>query len=455
MTRRAGSADLPLHSGHVPRWLADRMTRLGAVMSEAIVHHYGRDELLRRLANPFWFQSFGAVMGMDWHSSGITTSVIGALKRGLTPRSHELGIHVCGGRGKHSRQTPQELVAIGDRVGVDGTILAKASRLVAKVDSAAVQDGFDLYLHGFVVTDDGHWTVVQQGMNGERRQARRYHWLSEGLKSFVDDPHAAIDGKRQGEIVNLADQRAEASRRAQLDLLSLLGPDKIAREYAALETNREIQAKPSTDQPLLPHLVMPAHHDVRNSDVIERRLHSNLAAAADRGPKDFTDLLLTPGVGARTVRALAMVAEVMHGAPCRFIDPARFSFAHGGKDRHPFPVPLKVYDETIKVLKSAVQKAKLGRDEELGALRRLDEQARKLERHATGPSIEKLTAEELSRSHSYSGRSVFGWETPASSDGAEATAQQPLLLQIIGHAHRDLGRRHAWYSHPRRSSSAT
>ena len=429
MTRRAGSADLPLHSGHVPRWLADRMTRLGAVMSEAIVHHYGRDELLRRLANPFWFQSFGAVMGMDWHSSGITTSVIGALKRGLTPRSHELGIHVCGGRGKHSRQTPQELVAIGDRVGVDGTILAKASRLVAKVDSAAVQDGFDLYLHGFVVTDDGHWTVVQQGMNGERRQARRYHWLSEGLKSFVDDPHAAIDGKRQGEIVNLADRRAEASRRAQLDLLSLLGPDKIAREYAALETNREIQAKPSTDQPLLPHLVMPAHHDVRNSDVIERRLHGNLAAAADRGPKDFTDLLLTPGVGARTVRALAMVAEVMHGAPCRFTDPARFSFAHGGKDRHPFPVPLKVYDETIKVLKSAVQKAKLGRDEELGALRRLDEQARKLERHATGPSIEKLTAEELSRSHSYSGRSVFGWEAPASSDGAEATAQPPLLLR--------------------------
>ena len=235
MTRRAGSADLPLHGGHVPRWLADRMTRLGAVMSEAIVHHYGRDELLRRLANPFWFQSFGAVMGMDWHSSGITTSVIGALKRGLTPLSHELGIHVCGGRGKHSRQTPQELVSIGDRVGVDGAALAKASRLVAKVDSAAVQDGFDLYLHGFIVTDDGNWTVVQQGMNGGRKQARRYHWLSEGLTSFVDDPHAAIDGTGQGEIINLADRRAEASRNAQLDLLSSLGPDKIAREFSALE----------------------------------------------------------------------------------------------------------------------------------------------------------------------------------------------------------------------------
>jgi uncharacterized protein len=412
MTRRAGSADLPLHGGHVPRWLADRMTRLAAVMSEAIVHHYERDELLRRLADPFWFQSFGAVMGMDWHSSGITTSVIGALKRGLTPRSHELGIHVCGGRGKHSRHTPQELVAIGDRIGVDGNALAKASRLVAKVDSAAVQDGFDLYLHGFIVTDDGNWTVVQQGMNGARMQARRYHWLSEGLKSFVNDPHAAIDGMGQGEIINLADRRAEASRCAQLDLLSSLGPDKIAREYAALETDQEQQAKPPADQPLLPHLIMPAHHDVRSSDVIARRLHGNLAA----------------GVGARTVQALAMVAEVMHGTPCRFTDPARFSLAHGGKDRHPFPVPLKVYDETIKVLKSAVQKAKLGRDEELGALRRLDEQSRKLERHANGPSVEKLIAEELGRSHSYSGRSVFGWESPPAdpSDSIEATPQFSL-----------------------------
>jgi hypothetical protein len=430
MSRRTGRADLPLHGGHVPRWLADRMTRLGAVMSGAIVHHYGRDELLRRLANPFWFQSFGAVMGMDWHSSGITTSVIGALKRGLTPRSHELGIHICGGRGKHSRHTPQELVAIGDRLGVDGNALAKASRLVAKVDSAAVQDGFDLYLHAFIVTDDGKWTVVQQGMNGGRKQARRYHWLSEGLKSFVDDPHAAIDGMGQGEIINLADRRAEASRCAQLDLLSSLGPDKIAREYAVLETDRDQQAKPAADQPLLPHLIMPAHHDVRRSDVIARRLHGNLAAAADRGPKDFLDLLLTPGVGARTVQALAMVAEVMHGTPCRFTDPARFSFAHGGKDRHPFPVPLKVYDETIKVLKSAVQKAKLGRDEELGALRRLDEEARKLERHATGLSVEKLVAEELDRSHSYGGRSVFGWESPA--DSSDRVGVKPQISVARG-----------------------
>ena len=364
-----------------------------------------------------WFQSFGAVMGMDWHSSGITTSVIGALKRGLAPLQNELGIHVCGGRGKHSRQTPDELIAIGDRVGFDGGKLAQASRLVAKVDSAAVQDGFDLYLHGFVVTDDGHWAVVQQGMNGERRQARRYHWLSEGLTSFVDDPHAAIDGVGQGEIVNLADRRAARSRGAQLDLLSSLGPDRIVSELARLEG----PARQAQVQPLLPHLVMPAHHDVRPEDVVARRLHGNLAAAADRGPADFSELLLTPGVGARTVRALAMVAEVVHGAPCRFSDPGRFSLAHGGKDRHPFPVPLKVLDETIKVWKSAVQKAKLGRDEELGALRRLDDQARELERHATGPALDDLIADERQRSHSYRGRSVFGWEQPPAS-GPQAHA---------------------------------
>jgi uncharacterized protein len=412
MARRAGSADLPLHGGRVPTWLADRMTRLGVVISEAIVHHYGRDEMLRRLANPFWFQSFGAVMGMDWHSSGITTSVIGALKRGLTPLRTELGIHVCGGRGKHSRQTPHELILIGDQVGIDGAALAKASRLVAKVDSAAVQDGFDLYLHGFIVTDDGKWTVVQQGMNGERRQARRYHWLSEGLTSFVDDPHTAIEGATQGKIINLADRRAEASRKAQLEMLAELGPDKIADEFAALDASE----KPCADtiaQPLLPHLVMPAHHDVRGSDVIARRLHGNLTAAADLGPKEFPDLLLVPGVGARTIQALAMVAEVVHGAPFRFSDPARFAMAHGGKDRHPFPVPIKVYDETIKVLRSAVQKAKLGREEELAALRRLDEQSRLLERQAVGDLVQRVISEELEQSYSFGGRSVFGWEPPA------------------------------------------
>ncbi|UXN66329.1 DUF763 domain-containing protein (plasmid) [Phyllobacterium sp. A18/5-2] len=411
MAQRTGSADLPLHGGKVPRWLGDRMTRLGAVMCEAIVHHYGRDELLRRLAHPFWFQSFGAVMGMDWHSSGITTSVIGALKRGLTPLSRELGVHVCGGRGAYSRKTPDELTAIGNRVGIDGAGLAKVSRLVAKVDSAAVQDGFDLYLHGFIVTDDGHWTVVQQGMNGDDRQARRYHWQSEGLTSFVDSPHAAIEGKGHGKIVNLADRRAVASRKGQLDVLRTLGPDRIVREVAALKADPlALPGAKDLAQPMLPHLIMPAHHDVRENDIVMRRLHGNLAAAAERGPTDFEDLLLVPGVGARTVKALAMVAEVIHGAPCRFSDPARFSLAHGGKDRHPFPVPLKVYDETIKVLKSAILKGKLGRAEELHAIRKLDEQSRELERYVTGPDLKKIVTSEFERSAQFGGRSVFGWE---------------------------------------------
>ena len=327
MTRRTGSADLPLHGGRVPPWLGARMAQLGAVITEAIVHHYGRDEFLRRLAHPFWFQSFGAVMGMDWHSSGITTSVIGALKRGLKPIEQELGIHVCGGRGKHSRQTPHELVTIGERVGFDGGELAKASRLVAKVDSAAVQDGFDLYLHGFIVTDDAKWVVVQQGMNGDRRQARRYHWSSESVGDFVSEPHTAIEGVSQGEIINLTDRRAATSRDAQLDLLKSLGPDGITKE---LRTLTSVPKKVSA-QPLLPHLIVPEHHDVRPSDVVVRRLRGSLAAAASCGPRDFPELLLVPGVGARTVRALALVAEVVHGAPCRFSDPARFSLAHGGK----------------------------------------------------------------------------------------------------------------------------
>jgi hypothetical protein len=384
------------------------MTRLGTLIAETIVHHYGRDELLRRLAHPFWFQSFGAVMGMDWHSSGITTSVIGALKRGLTPISGELGIHVCGGRGRHSRATPAELIAVGERTGVDGAALAQASRLVAKVDSAAVQDGFDLYLHGFIVSDEGRWVVVQQGMRTEARQARRYHWLSEGLASFVDAPHAAIEGRGRGEIVNLADARAAASRSRQVDLLRDLGPDRLIREVAAIDPPRV--AAPA--QALLPHLALPDHHDVRPEDVVLRRLHGTLAAAVEQGPRDFAELLLVPGVGARTVRSLAMVAEVVHGAPCRFTDPARFSLAHGGKDGHPFPVPTRVYDQTITVLKQAVERAKLGNDERLEAIRRLDDQARRLERHATGPSLHSHLAEEQRRSHEYGGRTVMGWAAP-------------------------------------------
>lgn len=405
MTQRAGSADLPLHGGRVPEWLAGRMAKLGAVIAEAIVREYGRDEFLSRLANPFWFQSFGAVMRMDWHSSGITTSVIGALKRGLTPLEKELGLHVCGGRGKHSRKTPDELITIGDRVGFDGHALAKASRLVAKVDSAAVQDGFELYLHGFIVADDGKWVAVQQGMKDETSTARRYHWQSAGLRDFVDAPHSAIEGAGQGTIVNLTDIRAAKSRVAQIDLLGHLGPDRIIREIGKLE-GRDA-ASPEDDEPMLPHLVMPAHHDVKPKDVILRRLHGSLTAAADQGPSDFADLLMVPGVGARTVRSLAMVAEVIHGAPHRFSDPARFAMSKGGKDGAPFPVPLKVYDETIRVLKYAVVKARLGASEELAAIKRLDDQARVVEATATGPSFYAYADEEWRRSKEYGGRTVM------------------------------------------------
>jgi hypothetical protein len=376
MGMRTGSADLPLHGGRVPVWLATRMARLGRLMIEALVLEYGRREVLARLAHPFWFQSLGCVMGMDWHSSGITTSVIGALKRGLAPVEDELGFHVCGGRGQRSRQTPAELRAIAERVGLDGAALERASRLCAKVDSAAVQDGFALYLHGFFVTDDGDWTVVQQGMSPARRQARRYHWLSSMLRvserprdgAFVDAPHAAIEGRPQEDaIVNLADTGAAAARDAEVALVAD-GGGAVVAELARL-----------------PHLELPAHHDVRPGNFDLRRLRATLAAAADRGPRDFAELLLVPGVGARTVLALALVAEVLHGAPSRFRDPARFSFAHGGKDGHPFPVPLDVYDRTIAVLRDAVARAKLGNDERLGALRRLDDQARAIER-ASGPA---------------------------------------------------------------------
>jgi uncharacterized protein len=388
---RTGSADLPLHGGRVPAWLATRMASLGRVLVEALVLHYGRDELLRRLAHPFWFQSLGCVLGMDWHSSGITTSVLGALKRGLGPVEHELGLHVCGGRGRHSRKTPDELRTLGERIGFDGDALAHTSKLVAKVDSAAVQDGYQLYLHGFIVADDGKWVVVQQGMRPEAGTARRYHWLSEGVRDFVDEPHAAITslgGPAHGLIVNLTDRRADASRKAQLELVAR-GPDA-----------------------LMPHLMMPRHHDVRPSDVLLRRMRGTIAAAAERAPIDFADLLMTPGLGARTVEALAAVAEVVHGAPCRFTDPARFALAHGGKDGHPFPVPLRVYDQTIAVMRRAVDAARLGNDERLAAIRRLDAEARRMEAIAESPTFEDYVADNIARRDEYGGRTVMDHRKP-------------------------------------------
>lgn len=416
---RTGSADLPLHGGHVPRWLADRMTALGRVLTEAIVLEYGAAEFLRRLSHPFWFQSLGCVMGMDWHSSGITTSILGALKRGLAPIEHELGIWVCGGRGKHSRKTPEELANVGSATGLDGAALAEHSRMVAKVDGACVQDGFVLYLHGFFVTRDGSWAVVQQGMNGERGLARRYHWLSADLRSFCEAPHTAIEGEPVGEIVNLVDIRARRAREVQVEL-AREGPERILRELARVQNARTERARGQAVLPFLdatdartatqevPHVRLPARHHMAASDVVMKRVHAALAAAHARGPVDFEDLVRTPGVGARTLFSLALVAEVVHGAPSRFSDPARFSLAHGGKDGHPFPVPLRVYDQTIRAMARAVSAARLGQSDKLFALRRLDEEARRLDAAARGPSFDAFAASERARSASYGGRTVFG-----------------------------------------------
>jgi hypothetical protein len=407
--QRTGNANLPLHGGRVPAWLSIRMAALGRVLAEAIVQHYGRQELLHRLANPFWFQSFGAVMGMDWHSSGITTSVIGALKRGLAPMQGELGVFVCGGRGAHSRRTPAELSSMGERTGVDAAPLIRTSRLVAKIDSAVVQDGYDLYLHGFFATVDGDWCVVQQGMNAAQREARRYHWRSDTITGFFDSPHAAVEGRNVGSIINLADRRADANRVAGLDLVRE-GPDftiDVLRGPAAAQRPRSLDLFSEHGKTeACAALRLPPHHALRAADVNLKRLHATLAAAADRAPKDFADLLLTPGLGARTVASLAFVAEVIHGAPYRFSDPGRFSLAHGGKDGHPFPVPLRVYDETVSVLKRAIGNARLGRREELDAINRLDDQARTIDKVARGPSFAEHIAAEREHSRDYGGRTV-------------------------------------------------
>lgn len=385
--KRSGIADLPLHGGRVPAWLAERMTRLGTGIVESVLHHYGPSELLTRLSDPFWFQALGSVMGMDWHSSGITTSVMGALKRGLNPRAEELGIYICGGRGRHSRSTPDELRAIAERRGLDGDALVRTSRLTARVDNNAIADGFQIYLHTFVLTSSGEWAVVQQGMNEASRLARRYHWHSAAVRDFVEAPHTGIVGEPQGEILNLVDEHARPARNALL---------AIAHE------------RPDTTLAEVRRLAMPAHHDVRAEDVDLKRLGAVLATAYERDLRDFASLLLVENLGPRTLQSLALVAEVVHGAPARFSDPARFSFAHGGKDGHPFPVPLKTYDESIGVLRRALDAARVGDPEKLEGMRRLDGFVRAVEaRHEPRADFDAVLAHERRISPQLGGRTVF------------------------------------------------
>lgn len=335
------------------------MQLVGTAISEAVIHHHGRHALLSRLSDPFWFQALGCVMGMDWHSSGITTSVMAALKRGLNPRARELGVYVCGGRGRQSRNTPDELRTVAEATGLNGDALVRTSRLTARVDNNAIDDGFQIYLHSFIVTADGEWAVVQQGMNDANRTARRYHWHSATVRDFVAAPHAAIVGEPSGMIRNLVDARARPAQNALLT---------IARTDPAV-TLAEVR-----------RLSMPAHHDVRAEDVNEKRLGAVLALAFERDLRDFASFLLLEQLGPRTLQSLALIAEVVHGAPARFDDPARFSFAHGGKDGHPFPVPLKVYDESIAVLRRSLDAAKIGQSDKLQGMSRLDEFSRSIER---------------------------------------------------------------------------
>ncbi len=390
--KRSGTADLPLHYGHVPLWLAERMSKLGFAIVETIAMEFSTAEVISKLSNPFWFQSFGAVMGMDWHSSGITTSVLGALKKSVNPHSKELGIYICGGKGKHSMLTPQELLFVGEKTGLDGMNLANCSRLTAKVDNTAIQDGFQLYQHNFIVDNKGQWAVIQQGMNPNSKTARRYHWHSQDLKSFVEEPHTFIYGENQGTILNLTAQTAAKSRDGILEL-SKESPAKIMKE--------------------MQYLSMPAHHDVRMEDVNMKRLGAMLWATHENKPEDFEELLLLKGMGPRALQSLALVSEIIYGTPTRFEDPARFSFAHGGKDGHPFPVPVKIYDETIDTLQRAINRAKIGNNDKIDAIRKLSEISRKAEESFTpNDNFDALIQRERDESHKYGGRTIFGDAKP-------------------------------------------
>lgn len=445
MLKSTGHADLPLHYGTVPRWLADRMMVLGTLIVESLVQNYGKKEVLRRLSDPLWFQSFGSVMGMDWHSSGITTSVMYALKRGINPRAKEFGLYICGGRGKYSRRTPEELLALAENSGLDGNDLVRSSRLCAKVDNTAVQDGFQLYQHNFILSDEGDWAVVQQGMNENLRTARRYHWCSANIKSFVEEPHTAVIGENQGKILNLTAKNTEKTRGAIMDFTKET-PDKLLHEIRKIAepdssfsigyggSSKVVAKNSDLEQGLLfpefadsaapeklkiqvneneiihaeRNIILPQHHEVRQEDVDLKRLGAVLATAYENQPQNFELLLLTPGLGPRTLQSLTLVSEVIHGTPSRFSDPARFSFAHGGKDGHPFPVPLKVYDESIRVLRDSIEKSKLGYNEKSDCLRRLHQTALNIEKNCEPQADFEATLKyEKEHSKEWGGRTVM------------------------------------------------
>jgi len=352
--QRTGIANLPLHGGKAPAWLFQRMVRLSREIATVLVEDYGPEELLRRLSDPFWFQAFGCVLGFDWHSSGLTTTACGALKEGLRGREGDLGLFVAGGKGATSRKTPREIESVGALLAVDPANLAYASRMAAKVDTSALQDGYQLYHHTFVFTSAGRWTVVQQGMNEETHYARRYHWLGEAVRDFVCEPHAAICSDARGEALNLVAQESQEARRAIPQIVAQEKPERLLAELKRAKT-----------------LDLPPRHHLLAADINPDRLDKILLSTYERQPGDFEALLALPGVGPKTIRALSLLAELLHGAPVSWRDPARYAFAHGGKDGHPFPVDRVTYDRSIELLQTAVRRARLEPREKGQALDRL------------------------------------------------------------------------------------
>lgn len=346
---RTGTATLPLHYGKAPRWLFTRMTALSRQIIYEVVREFGRKALLERLSDPFWFQALGCVLGFDWHSSGLTTTVTGALKEGLKGMEQELGVFLAGGKGAASRRTPEQIIRHANQYHIEPAPLVYASRMSAKVDNTAVQDGYQLYHHVFVFTHEGQWAVIQQGMNPLEKTARRYHWLSEGVRDFVVEPHAAVCSDARGRVLNMVARESGEARDLSASL-SREAPEKIIRELK---------------------LVLPARHEVQAVDVRPERLRSILVKTYERQPEDFERLLGIEGVGPKTIRALSLLSELVYGKQPSYRDPARFSFAHGGKDGTPFPVDRKTYDRTIEVMKRAIQSARVGNTDRVKAIKRL------------------------------------------------------------------------------------
>jgi len=352
--QRTGIANLPLHYGKAPRWLFDRMTRLAREITIAITTEFGPEEMLRRLSDPFWFQAFGCVLGYDWHSSGVTTTVCGALKEGIKGLETDLGLFVAGGKGRTSRKTPAEIESRGNLLKTEPSTLVYASRMAAKVDNSALQDGYQLYHHNFFFTADGSWSVVQQGMNENHRYARRYHWLGEKITDFVCEPHSAICSQARGETLNLVAAESQPARDTITHISLEEKPEEIISQLKKLKT-----------------LDLPSRHHVSLEDIHPDRLNKTLLITYEHQPDSFENLLSLEGVGPKTLRALSLISELIYDVPVSLRDPARYSFAHGGKDGHPYPVNKETYDKSIEILHQALEKAKVDDTEKIAAFRRL------------------------------------------------------------------------------------